>query len=55
MSVFFLICFWCFFREDLASFFDPCINIVLKGLRKRIENLVLDANVRLFVIRERRH
>lgn len=41
-------------REEMASFFDPCIEIVLDGLRKRIESLFLNVNVGLFV-RERRY
>ena len=36
----------------MASFFDPCIDRVLEGLREPIENRLLDVNVGLFVIRE---
>ena len=44
-----------FTREEMASFFDPCIDIVLEGLREPIGNLLLDVNVGLFVIREREY
>ena len=36
----------------MASFFDPCIDRVLEGLREPIEDLLLDVNVGSFVIRE---
>ena len=39
-------------REEMASFFDPYINIVLDGLSKTIKNLLLDVNVGLYVIRK---
>ena len=32
----------------MASFFDPCIDIVLEGLRKPTDNPSLDVNVGLF-------
>ena len=31
----------------MASFFDPCINIVLEGICEPIVNLLLDVNVGL--------
>jgi hypothetical protein len=40
-------------RDEMASFFDPYIKIVLDGLRKPIEILFLDVDVGLLVIREK--